>query len=101
MASAPPRHRPPRCGACQAGPLEPVLDLGKQPVCSHYTAVLGVPVLERDLALSVFANCGVLQLARPFPFRDLVPPFDWITYREPEDHLDGVAEKIPALPGIG
>jgi hypothetical protein len=53
------------------------------------------------VALSVCANCGVLQLEQPFPFRDLVPPFDWITYREPEDHLDGVAAKIRALPGVG
>jgi C-methyltransferase C-terminal domain/Methyltransferase domain len=57
--------------------------------------------VERDLALSVCANCGVVQLERPFPFRDLVPPFDWITYREPEDHLDGVAARIRALPGVG
>jgi hypothetical protein len=69
-------------------------------VCSHYTVVSGAPVVQRDVALSVCANCGVLQLERPFPSRDLVPPFDWITYREPEDHLDGVAAKIRALPGV-
>jgi len=101
MASAPPRHGPLRCGTCETGPLEPVLDLGKQPVSSHYAAVPGALVVQHDVALSVCANCGVLQLEKPFPFRALVPPFDWITYREPEDHLDGVAAKIRALPGIG
>jgi hypothetical protein len=88
------------CGACRSGNMEVVLDLGKQPVSSHFTARSGDPVVERDLALSVCCDCGVVQLARPFPFRDLVPPFDWVTYREPEDHLDAVVEKIRGLPGV-
>jgi C-methyltransferase C-terminal domain/Methyltransferase domain/Putative zinc binding domain len=101
MASAPPRDRALRCGTCESGPLERVLDLGKQPVSSHYTGIPGAPVVQHDVALSVCANCGVVQLEKPYPFRDLVPPFDWITYREPEDHLDSVAARIRALPGVG
>jgi len=37
---------------------------------------------------------------QPIPYKDLIPPFDWITYREPEDHLDAVAEKIYRLPEL-
>jgi hypothetical protein len=89
------------CGACGSGRLDTVLDLGRQPVSSHFTTAPRAPVIERELALSVCPGCGVVQLARPFPFRELVPPFDWITYREPEDHLDGVVDRIRALPGVG
>lgn len=89
------------CSACASGRLDMVLNLGRQPVSSHFTRAPRAPAIEHDLALSVCPSCGVVQLERPFPFEDLVPPFDWITYREPEDHLDEVAEKIFRLPGIG
>lgn len=89
---------PTACGVCGAGDLETVLDLGPQPVSSHFTVQPGQTVCEHPLALSVCGHCGAVQLARPFPFRDLVPPYDWITYREPEGHLDAVVEKLIALP---
>jgi len=89
------------CGACGSGRVEIVLDLGRQPVSSHFTAAPRGPVVEHPLALSVCTDCGVVQLERPFPFRDLVPPYAWITYREPEDHLDDVTARIRALQGIG
>ena len=38
-----------------------------------------------------------MQTAEPFPYQDLTPPFDWMTYREPEDHLDAVVEKLFSL----
>jgi len=88
------------CGACRSAAVETVLGLGQQPVSSHFTAAPRAPVIEHDLALSVCTDCGLVQLQRPFPFHDLVPPFDWITYREPEGHLDGVVARIRELPGI-
>ena len=39
---------------------------------------------EHELALAVCRSCGLVQLAEPFPYQDLTPPYDWITYREPE-----------------
>jgi C-methyltransferase C-terminal domain/Methyltransferase domain len=59
-----------------------------------------VPVVEHDLALAFCWSCGVVQLSRPFPYQDLVPPYAWMTYREPEDHLDAVVERVCALPGL-
>jgi SAM-dependent methyltransferase len=56
--------------------------------------------IEHDLAFGVCGACGVMQLANPFPHRDLVRPYDWITYREPESHLDAVVERICSIPGI-
>ena len=88
------------CGVCGSDHVVTVLDLGSQAVSSHFTARPGETVIERQLRLAVCGHCGVVQLERPFPFRDLVPPFDWITYREPEGHLDAVVDRLAGLPGI-
>jgi hypothetical protein len=88
------------CSVCSSGRIDTVLDLGAQAVSSHFTAQPGETVIERPLRLAVCGDCGVVQLEEPFPFRDLVPPFDWITYREPEGHLDAVVDRLGGLPGI-
>ena len=31
----------------------------------------------------------------------MVPPHDWITYNEPEGHLDELVDTLMALPGVG
>jgi C-methyltransferase C-terminal domain/Putative zinc binding domain/Methyltransferase domain len=88
------------CRGCRAPSVKTVLALGSQPVSSHFTRTPHAPVIERDLTLGVCTACGLVQLVKPFPFRELVPPYEWITYREPENHLDEVVEKIVALPGV-
>lgn len=81
------------CRVCCTGPVESALALGRQPVSSHFTAT-DQHAVAHDLSLGVCLACGVVQLVEPFPFRDLVPPYDWITYREPEEHLDGVVDAL-------
>jgi C-methyltransferase C-terminal domain/Methyltransferase domain len=81
------------CRICCVGPVEGALALGRQPVSSHFAA-RGQHVVTHDLSLGVCLACGVVQLVEPFPFRDLVSPHDWITYREPEEHLDAVVDTL-------
>lgn len=81
------------CRVCCVGPVEGTLALGRQPVSSHFAA-RGQHIVTHDLSLGVCLACGVVQLVEPFPFRDLVPPYDWITYREPEEHLDAVVDTL-------
>ncbi len=88
------------CLICRSDQSATILDLGRQPVASHFMTSPGQPATEHPLALSVCRSCGVIQLAETFPFADLTPPYDWITYREPESHLDSVAETICRLPGL-
>lgn len=85
---------PGRCLVCDAGEVDLVLDLGLQAVSSHFTSTSGAPTLKRPLAVGVCLACGTVQLTEPFPFRDLTPPYDWITYREPERHLDEVVADL-------
>jgi SAM-dependent methyltransferase len=44
--------------------------------------------------------CGLLQLINPVPAGELLPPYEWITYNEPEGHLDQLANIISTLPCI-
>lgn len=74
--------------------------LGLQPVATHFARQPAAVCVEQELGLGVCHACGLIQLVQPFPYRTLVPPFDWITYREPERHLDAVVEKVLSLPGV-
>ena len=90
-----------RCIVCNCDRVTALLDLGRQAVSSHFTKTPDPPVVEHDLGFAHCAACGVMQLAKPFPYRDLVRPYDWITYREPETHLDAVVERIGTLIDLG
>jgi len=89
------------CLVCGAQRAEQVIDFGDQPASSHFLAAPDARIARAPLGLAVCRSCGVIQLVQPFPHEMLVPPFDWITYREPEDHLDAVVAKARALPGVG
>ena len=89
-----------RCLICRSGRLERVLDLGRQPVSSHFARSPDATTRLHPLALAVCRGCGIVQLMQPVPHGDLVPPFDWITYREPETHLDRVAAHARTLEGL-
>lgn len=88
------------CRICGSAETEAVLDLGLQPVSSHFAVAPGAATTQHSLAVGVCRNCGVVQLARPFPYADLVPPYDWISYREPEGHLDAVTAALRSLPSL-
>ena len=82
------------CSLCQSDQIEVLIDLGLQPVSSHFVASTDAPTVTHPLALALCHACSLVQLSRPFPYRDLTPPFDWITYREPETHLDDVVARL-------
>jgi hypothetical protein len=71
--------------------------LGKQPVSSHFLPSPDTRTVEHDVTLALCPACGVVQMAQPFPFRDLVPSHSWVTYREPETHLDKVVDTVRRL----
>lgn len=81
------------CRVCRANRLESILALGAQPVANHFGDG-GVHAVTHDLSLGVCTACGASQLVEPFPLSDLLPRYDWITYREPEGHLDAVVERL-------
>ena len=45
-------------------------------------------------------GCGLVQLIKFIPIKKLTPRYNWISYNEPEEHLDRLAKTITKLPGI-
>lgn len=88
------------CQAC-LGAIDDVLDAGRHPVGNRYRTSAskeGEDVFR--LALGECSRCGLLQLTTLVPPVELRPRVDWITYNEPEGHLDAVVEAITLLPGL-
>jgi hypothetical protein len=89
------------CLVCRRPSVEILLDLGPQPVCNRFPKNESETELLHPMRFGACAECGVLQLADMVSPKELKPLCDWITYNEPEPHLDGLADRLRALPGVG
>ncbi len=81
------------CRICR-GPILPQLDLGLQPVCNRFLAGPQEPEYKHVFQTGVCQHCGIMQLLDPFPAAELQPKVEWITYTEPEGHLDDLADQL-------
>lgn len=88
------------CLVCRAAEVAPELDVGAWPVASFFTRSADEPERPVRLQLGQCGRCGTIQLVEPVSHELLVPPYDWLFAREPEDHLDEVVDNLRALPGI-
>ena len=52
------------------------------------------------LAIGQCEGCGLVQLTKLMPANVLVPIYEWITYNEPEGHLDALVDRLTRLPNI-
>lgn len=87
------------CAVCQQPGCREIIDFGELPICHHF--LQGTEVEDRHpAALGQCECCGLVQMMNPIPPPKLVPRFDWITYNEPEGHLDAMVDVLQALPGI-
>jgi hypothetical protein len=88
------------CSYCGSSDHEVLLDLGSQPVANRFIKNPSEPELRHQLKVVLCGNCGTTQLESPIPSEQLVPLFDWITYREPEEHLDALVQQMVLLPDV-
>jgi hypothetical protein len=77
-----------------------LVDFGPQPICNRFLVDPDQEELLHPLILGQCQESGLVQIFNPVPADELVPIYDWITYNEPEDHLDDMADTICGLPGI-
>lgn len=89
------------CYICAAPNLAPVFDAGLQPIGNRFLKTPAEAEAAYPLRVVQCSACGMLQMREPFPAEELLPAYDWVTYSEPEAHLDELADVIRALPGIG
>jgi hypothetical protein len=78
-----------------------LIDFGPQPVCNRYLAAPDAGEYGHPLIFSQCQNDGLFQLGLPWPSSEVRPRLDWISYKEPERHLDDLCDRIAALPGVG
>ena len=79
------------CRGCGGTGLAARRRWGDLPVCNQFGS------LEPDrfeMGLAQCGACGLVQLSEGPRAELLVPRLDWIKYREPEAHLDGVCERL-------
>ncbi len=88
------------CRFCRAA-VPTLLDVGPQPITNRFPERLEDPEESFPLSFGVCERCGTAQLLSLPPAEALRPRVDWITYLEPEPHLDGLADRLMSLPGIG
>ena len=88
------------CRVCGSQNIVFMLDAGLQPVSNRYVANPGEKEDLFPLKFDLCRNCGMMQLAELVPAAELKPRVDWITYNEPEDHLDSMVEMLAGLKGM-
>jgi hypothetical protein len=89
-----------KCHVCREEAVAGYLGFGAQPVCNRFLAKPEGEEYTHPLTMGVCRACGLVQLTTPVPAHELTPPYDWISYNEPEGHLDRLADIIARLPGL-
>lgn len=89
-----------RCHLCGTEEVKQLLDLGMQPICNRFSPDPADEEYTYPMVISQCNACGLVQITNPVPAGEILPRYDWITYNEPEGHLDDLAETILALPGL-
>ena len=84
----------PMCRACGKLLHGKTLDFGYQPLCNRFLLNPADPEYTHPLVLGVCKSCGLLQLLDPPPGGEITPRFPWITYNEPEGHLDHLTDRL-------
>jgi hypothetical protein len=83
----------PTCKLCGRSLIGPLLDMGVLPACNQFLSKHSAPPTHR-LTITECSDCGLVQLGVYPPPDFVVPRVPWIHYREPDKHLDGVANRL-------
>lgn len=88
------------CLGCGGGPVDVVLDLGAQPPSNRFLREGDTGGDAHPLSLGQCQACALIQLVNPMPPAMVKSRFDWLTYNEPEGHLDGLTARLCTLDGV-
>lgn len=71
-----------------------ILNLGEQPISNRYLLNSDSEQCFHSISLGQCSKSGLLGLINKVPQEELVPTYDWLTYAEPEPHLDTLVSLI-------
>jgi hypothetical protein len=77
-----------------------VADLGEQPITNRFEKAGAAEPYRYRLSVAVCGQCGLVQLEQAPPAQEIIPRFDWISHREPEAHLDDLADRLASVEGL-
>ena len=89
-----------KCRICNSREIVHLIDLGLCTASNRYLKSISEREEKFQLKMGLCKTCGLVQLTNPFPEKKLHPIYNWVTYNEPEQHLDKTAEIIAHLPSI-
>ena len=89
-----------RCLCCRAEPLRVLVDFGPQPPSNRFEHPQSPASERHPLVVGQCTACGLIQLIDPMPAAAAKSRFEWLTYNEPESHLDGLVARLCRLPGL-
>ncbi len=78
------------CLICAETALIELIDFGKFPVCSKFSKNTATYTFR----IGQCTSCGLVQLLDFIPSDELTAIYDWVCYKEPEDHLDELTDII-------
>lgn len=88
------------CLGCGATNVAILLNFGLQPPSNRFVPV-GEPDLDAHiLCLGQCNVCGLVQLVDPMPIAMVRSRYGWLTYSEPERHLDVLVDQLARLVGV-
>jgi C-methyltransferase C-terminal domain/Putative zinc binding domain/Methyltransferase domain len=85
------------CLGCAARELALLIDFGLQPPSNRFERPGEPPVERHPLKVEQCCACGLVQLADPMPPAMAKSRFEWLTYNEPEGHLDDLVSRLRGL----
>lgn len=85
---------------CRPETSQTIVSLSPQPISNRFRSNKSEPEAKFPLALSQCRLSGAIYLSTNVPQEELVPRMDWLTYNEPEAHLDAMVDQLMGRCGL-
>lgn len=82
------------CVSCHSESVDRILDFGRQPPSNRFYRPSDPQTDSYALVLGCCTECGLVQLIRPMPAEMVRSRYAWLSYNEPEGHLDRVTDDL-------
>jgi hypothetical protein len=82
------------CIACRADSVSQILNFGPQPPSNRFFSPGTAQLDAHILALGCCQACGLAQLVHPMPTAMVRTRHPWVSYNEPEAHLDAMTDDV-------
>lgn len=92
---------PTECIGCLAHSVDLILDFGRQPPSNRFFRPDEPQSECHSLVLGCCGVCGLVQLIQPMAPDMVRSHHAWISYNEPEGHLDRMTDDLIGLCGLG